>query len=222
MTNQTPQTLDDLIAAGNATLAKNRAARDKIFREEAEKQERIHQAILDAAARYFPPVVLEFAKVKQSENSEESWAARLIITIPHALPVEALFHSYTDDHSNPDSWKPATGQRECLRVIGADGFWTRSADDLHVMLALACEKYEPAPEPAPEPEPEPEPVRINLADGLINRLDRADVDWERGQNTNANFAVNWVTARALVGLMVHLEDIKISLDVIQERTPHSY
>jgi len=149
MNEPTPQTLEEILAAGNAILAQQRKARLQELEEQEARQAKIHEAILDAAESYLPAAVMEFAVVKQDEEGDEPYIADILLTIPNALPIEARFRNIGMDHADAESWKPIEGQRECLRIHNAG--WTRPIFALPAVLAIATERYTPPPPPAPPP-----------------------------------------------------------------------
>lgn len=222
MTNQPPQTLDEIIAAGNEILTAKYNKQERIQREKAELQARIHKAILTAAARYIPPAVLEFATVYHNQESADPWRAHLVIELPRSVPVFVYFtaaHIPDLSYDDPECWNPFSRTNNSdyimMKIQGED--WTGPISDLPMVLASACERYTPPQPAAPQPEPKPEPpapVGFDLYQGLINMLDRADIDFksERKEGRDAAaFNIAWVTARALVGICVNLEDIAITL-----------
>ena len=216
MTNQTPQTLDDLFAAADAAVAELKQEDARIASENATYAAAVEAAQLTAAARYIPQALLSFISLN---NQTDDGCAIFTITAPGCWPICFSLYEFNSGRedkggaTNPENWRP--GVREDPLWMGGTHYPRFSFSQLPLILGLAKERREP-PAPATPAPVAPAPVRIDLADGLINMLDRAEGE------KDADFTVRWVTARALVGLMVHLEDIKISLDVIQERTPHSY
>lgn len=160
---QPPQTLEEILAAGQAAIDVE-FAREKAQEEAIQaKRQAICAAAQQAALAHIPSVLHNYVG---ASSEKEPGIVKIKIIIPNALPVTMV---YTDtvgnaydiedpEHLNPDNWHISTNRYHDEIFVWDDHYQAYRFEGKLYEISKAlifARQYFPKPEPAPHPSTQP-------------------------------------------------------------------